>query len=106
GWRVKLIDFGLALRPSIIEGQPSTSGPKAQTTMGKTIAGTQHYAAPEQMGQLPGVAVGTYSDVYGFGRSCYFALLGTPEPDDEEKEILPESWRTLLSGCTRRKVDN
>ncbi len=104
GWRVKLIDFGLALRPTTFEGKASTSGPQAQTTMGKTIAGTMHYAAPEQMGKLPGVAVGPYSDVYGFGRSCYFALLGTPEPDDEEKESLPDSWRRFLSSCTRRKV--
>jgi len=88
---VKLIDFGLALRPSLLEGQPSTSGSKAQTTMGKTIAGTLHFAAPEQLGQLPRLAVGAYSDVYGFGRSCYFALLGTPEPDDEEKEVLPQT---------------
>src|SRR5262249_44222577 len=105
GWRVKLIDFGLALRPSTLEGQVSTQRARAQTTLGKTIAGTRHYAAPEQMGDLEGVAVGSYSDVYGFGKSCYFALLGTPVPDDEEKESLPESWRKLLSKCTSRKVD-
>ncbi len=105
GWRVKLIDFGLALRPSTLDERPSTQGPRAQTTLGKTIAGTLHYAAPEQMGDQENVAVGAYSDVYGFGKTCYFALLRTPEPDDEEKEGLPESWRKLLSGCTRRKVD-
>ena len=101
---MKLIDFGLALRPSTIEGQVSTQGPRAQTTIGKTIAGTLHYAAPEQMGQLPGVAVGAYSDVYGFGKSCYYALLNTSEPDDEEKESLPEAWRKFLSLCTRRNI--
>jgi serine/threonine protein kinase len=101
-WRVKLIDFGLALRPDKLEGHPSTSGPRAQTTIGKSIAGTLHYAAPEQMGQASGVAVGRYSDVYGFGRTCYYALLKTHSPDDEERECLPGPWRSLLSQCTRR----
>jgi serine/threonine protein kinase len=104
-WHVKLIDFGLALRPALLEGHASTAGRQAQTTMGKTIAGTLHYAAPEQMGGSD-APVGTYSDVYGFGRTCYYALFRTPEPDDEEKEILPDAWRSLLSGCTRRKVEN
>jgi len=100
-WRVKLIDFGLALRPTALQGQASTSGPRAQTTIGKTIAGTLHYAAPEQMGQLPGVAVGKYSDVFGFGKTCYYALFGTYNPDDEDKDKLPELWRKLLRHCTR-----
>jgi serine/threonine protein kinase len=105
-WQVKLIDFGLALRPEALEGKASTSGPQARTMVGRSVAGTLHYAAPEQMGQSPGVAVGKYSDVYGFGRMCYYALLGTPEPDDGEKEVLPEGWRRLLSMCTRRKETN
>src|SRR6202011_2842259 len=100
--KVKLIDFGLAMRPGALEGKISTQGPQARTTMGRSIAGTLHYAAPEQMGQLQGVAVGTHSDVYGFGRTCYYALLKTPDPDDGEKEELPEGWRRLLSKCTRR----
>jgi serine/threonine protein kinase len=101
-WRVKLIDFGLALRPESLGGHPSTSGPRAQTTIGKSIAGTLHYAAPEQMGQAPAVAVGRYSDVYGFGRTCYFALLQTPSPDREEEDELPPEWGSLLRQCTRR----
>ncbi len=103
-WRVKLIDFGLALRPTTLEGKASTDGPQAHTTLGKSIAGTLHYAAPEQMGRLEGGQVGAHSDVYGFGKTCYFALLGTPEPDDVERESLPEPWRKFLSRCTGRKV--
>jgi tetratricopeptide (TPR) repeat protein len=105
-WQIKLIDFGLALRPGTLEGKASTQGSKARTAVGRSIAGTLHYAAPEQMGQAPGVSVGKYSDVYGFGRTCYFALLGTPDPDDGEKDVLPEAWRRLLSQCTRRKETN
>ncbi len=104
-WQVKLIDFGLAMRPGTLAGMESTQGSQAKTTTGKSIAGTLHYAAPEQMGQLPGVVVGPYSDVYGFGKSCYFAMLGTPEPDDAEKDRLPDCWRRLLSRCTGRKLD-
>jgi serine/threonine protein kinase len=104
GWKVKLIDFGLALRPGTLEAKSSTQGPQARTTLGRSIAGTLHYAAPEQMGRLPDVPVGAYSDVYGFGRTCYYALLKVPDPDDEEKEELPENWRRLLRKCTRRDV--
>jgi hypothetical protein len=71
-----------------------------------TIAGTIDYASPEQMGRLPGVAVGPHSDVYGFARTCYFALLGTPEPDDVERDTLDQGWRKLLSQCTARKLEN
>jgi tetratricopeptide (TPR) repeat protein len=105
-WRVKLIDFGLALRPTALEGQISTQQPQARTTTGRSIAGTLHYAAPEQMGQMPGVPVGTYSDVFGFGKTLYYALLGTPDPDDVEKDGLPDRWRKLLRVCTGRKLEN
>ncbi len=105
-WRVMLIDFGLALRPDTLKEQPSSHSSSAKTTLGKSIAGTLHYAAPEQMGQLPGVPVGRHSDVYGFGRTCYYALLGDPEPDDVEREGLPDGWRRLLSRCTGRKLEN
>jgi tetratricopeptide (TPR) repeat protein len=106
GWSVKVIDFGLALRPATLEGKASTEGSHPRSTLGRSIAGTLHYAAPEQMGRLQGVPVGSYSDVYGFGRTCYYALLGVPDPDDPEKEQLPDTWRRLLSRCTGRNVAN
>ena len=106
GWRVKLIDFGLALRPSALDAQASTQGSQAQTTIGKTIAGTLDYAAPEQMGKSPGVAVGAYSDVYGFGKTCYYALFEDPDPDQEDQEEgdLPEDLCLLLRKCIRKDV--
>jgi serine/threonine protein kinase len=106
GWRVKLIDFGLALRPGTLAGIESSQGLRTQTTIGKSIAGTLHFAAPEQMGKLPGVAVGPYSDVFGFGKTCYYALLATSEPDDVERDSLPEQWRKFLSRCTGRTIAN
>ena len=54
------------------------------------------------MGQ--GGAVGPYSDVYGFGRTCYFALLGTPEPDDMEKESLPETVAEIPEPLYGQKI--
>ena len=79
-WFVKVIDFGLALRTAVLQSQVSTLSPQARTTTGRSLAGTLHYAAPEQMGQLPGVPVGSYSDVYGFGKTCYYALTGDSRP--------------------------
>jgi serine/threonine protein kinase len=105
GWKVKLIDFGLAMRPSTLGAKVSTQGPQAKTTLGRSIAGTVHYAAPEQMGRLP-VPVGAPSDIYGFGKTCYYALFKTPDPDDDDKEGLPEGWRQFLRRCTRNDPAN
>src|SRR5208282_859618 len=87
GWEAKLIDFGLALRA---RSPGSTRRASLDRTLaGASIAGTIEYAAPEQMGKLKGVAVGTYSDVYGFGKLCCFALFGTPNPTFQHWQKLP-----------------
>ena len=53
-WEVRVIDFGLALKQSLLgSGAGSSSGNRSMT--GADMAGTRHYAAPEQMGELPGV---------------------------------------------------
>src|SRR5439155_2134154 len=104
--RVKLIDFGLAIKEEVEQATARTPGMRSPTPHEYGFAGTIDYASPEQMGRLPGVSIGTYSDVYGFGKTCYFALLGTPEPDDGEKELLHQAWRKLLSQCTARKIES
>ena len=104
-WQARLIDFGLALRPETVAVSRASTEQARRSLLGASIAGTYKYAAPEQIGEAPGVPLGAYSDVYAFGRTCYFALLGTPEPDDDEKETLPEGWKKLLSRCTARKAD-
>jgi hypothetical protein len=106
GWKVKLIDFGLAPRPGVLERRAQADGPQARTAVGRSAFSTLHYAAPEQLGRLPDVPVGAYSDVYSFGKTCYYALLETPDPDDVEKARLPLAWRQLLSRCTGRTVAN
>src|SRR5262249_15090321 len=103
GWRVKLIDFGLALKQSVVRATVASPAASARTVAGYSVAGTLDYAAPEQMGRLPGVQVGPYSDVYGLGKTCCYALFQTPQP-------LPRHWRTvpparadLLDDCLAEK---
>jgi serine/threonine protein kinase len=97
GWELRLIDFGLALRaPAAGSTQRSSLD---RTLLGSSIAGTLEYAAPEQMGKLKGVAVGTYSDVYGFGKTCCFALFGTPQPTFQHWQQIPRDLADLLGRC-------
>src|SRR5262249_19033887 len=99
GWRVKLIDFGLALKQSTLQAGADDTARLGRTVSGQGIARTLHYAAPQQLGKLPGVPLGPHCDVYGFGKTAYFALLGTPDPDDRQKGALPLAWRKLLRDC-------
>jgi tetratricopeptide (TPR) repeat protein len=103
-WEVKLIDVGLSLKPEVLHAASSGTAVRSRTCIGASVAGTLDYAAPEKLGRLEGTAVAPHSDVYSFGKTCYFALLKTPEPDDEEKEGLHPFWRKLLGGCTARGV--
>jgi tRNA A-37 threonylcarbamoyl transferase component Bud32 len=99
GWRVKLIDFGLALKQSTLQAGADDTARLGRTVSGHGIAGTLDYAAPEQLGKLPGCPLGPHCDVYGFGKTAYFALLGTPDPDDHQRATLPKAWRKFLSEC-------
>jgi uracil-DNA glycosylase family 4 len=101
GWQVKLIDFGLALRRTGRETMLATSA----TLTGSSIAGTLDYAAPEQMGKLPGVTVGPSSDVYGFGRTCCYALFQTPQPLLRHWRSIPEALAELLEMCLEDQPD-
>ena len=47
------------------------------------------FAPPEQMGELRGVRPGFYSDVYAFGKTCYFALFRTTQPTSRQLATLP-----------------
>jgi serine/threonine protein kinase len=98
GWRVKLIDFGLALKQSVVEAGVSTAR-RSKTLTGSSIAGTLDYAAPEQMGKLPGVSAGVYSDIYGFGKTCCYALFKTTQPLPKHWKALPTQLAELLEKC-------
>jgi hypothetical protein len=99
GWQVKLIDFGLAVRT---EAQHNTrTDPSTQDVLPTTggVAGTVDYAAPEQMGRLPGVAAGPYSDVYGLAKTCCYALFRTTQPLPKHWQNLPAPLAQLLGEC-------
>jgi uracil-DNA glycosylase family 4 len=101
-WQVKLIDFGLALRRTGRETLLATSA----TLTGSSIAGTLDYAAPEQMGKLPGAAVGPGSDIYGFARTCCYALFQTPQPLLRHWRSIPGELAELLEGCLEEQPAN
>jgi serine/threonine protein kinase len=104
-WRVKVIDFGLALRGELTQaGMMASTSRQSKSLVGESIAGTLHYAAPEQMDAERQQEVGHWSDVYGFGKTCYYALFGTPTPDDDDKDRLPDGLKRLLSRCTAQVI--
>ena len=104
GWRVKIIDFGLALVKKAAPGSASTSR-HGKTLMGASVAGTLHYAAPEQLGQMPGVAIGPHSDVYGFGKTCAYALFKTTQTCSRHFAGLPAPLTELLEACMEEQPE-
>ncbi len=99
-WQAKIIDFGLALRQQII-ANASTSN-SGRTLLSSTIAGTIDYAAPEQLGKLPGVPVASYSDIYGFGKTCCYALFQTTDLLFSHWQSLSPSFAKVLESCLQR----
>ena len=100
-WRVKLLDAGLSLKRTVIHASASNPAARVQTALGRSVARTIAYAAPEVIGKPKGqVWVGPHSDVYAFGKLCAFALTGRPEPDGGDLVLLPEPWKRLLDDLT------
>jgi tetratricopeptide (TPR) repeat protein len=97
-WSVKIIDFGLAMwRQTTATGSPEGSHEKSMLTT--SVAGTVSYAPPEQLGRLPGVAVGPYSDVYSFGKTCCYALFAVTQPNSQQWGTVPEPLAEWLGEC-------
>ncbi len=103
GWQVRIIDFGLAIRTRVV--QVSTSVPSQERTLsGESAAGTAKYASPEQMGELPGVKPGPYSDVYAFGKLCCYMLFRDTDLGLEDWASLPEALADMLNKCTKKPL--
>jgi tetratricopeptide (TPR) repeat protein len=99
-WRARLIDFGLALRPDVLRSTlAATSAGRSAPRLAAQVAGTLDYAAPEQLGRMPGVAVGPRSDVYAFGKTCCFALFQTTQPLRKHWGSVPDDLADLLEQC-------
>jgi hypothetical protein len=101
-WQVKLIDFGLALRSGAL--QQTLSNARGNTIAGSSIAGTLDYAAPEQLGRTR-VSVGPYSDVFGFARTCCFALFRTTQPLLSHWNSISKVLAKLLENCLHDDVN-
>jgi TPR repeat protein/serine/threonine protein kinase len=86
-WQVKLIDFGLAIKQQALRNTVRGAADPTNSVVGKSIAGTLDYAAPEQMGRRD-EPVAAYSDVFGFGKTLCYALFQTPNPG-------PKHWLGL-----------
>lgn len=98
GWQVKLIDFGLAMRQSVQICTVSSAG-QDQTLVGSSVPGTLDYGAPEQLGRLPGISIGPYSDVYGFGKTSCYALFKNTQPLPKHWQAVPGPLTKLLEHC-------
>ncbi len=72
--------------------------------VGSAVAGTLHYAAPEQLDPDRSREVGPHSDVFGFGRTCLFALFKTTQPRTRLIRALPEPWPDLLDDCCDQEI--
>ena len=105
GWEVKVIDFGLSLRRSLVQTSQARAAGQGRSMIDSTIAGTLHYAAPEQLDPNRTREIGPHSDVFGFGRTCYFSLFREPYPDQEDIDTLPPPWKDFLGRCTAKKID-
>ena len=103
GWEVKLIDFGLALSQSLLGGSTLRQG---KTIASSSIAGTLDYAAPEQVGKLPGVRIGPQADVYGFARTCCFVLFEAADPTPLDWKRVPAALADLLGHCLARRPED
>jgi hypothetical protein len=99
GWKVKLIDFGLAMPRKVVETtHKATTARQRETMIGSSIAGTLDYSAPEQMGRRK-EPVGPYSDVYGWAKTCCYALFQTTQPLMKHWKSVPEPLAELLEKC-------
>ncbi len=106
GWEVRLIDFGLSLRRSLVQSSLARGGTHGRSMVGSAVAGTLHYAAPEQLDPSSSRLVGPRSDVFGFGRTCLFALFGVTRPRSKLIRALPDPWPDLLDDCCDETIDN
>ena len=105
GWQVKVIDFGLAMRKQVVKRSMAARS-AGNTILSDSVAGTLKYAPPEQMGEVPGVKAGPYSDVYSFGKTCCYVLFLTTEPRRRQWEALPKELADLLEKCIEQELEH
>ncbi|MEN9848415.1 MAG: Serine/threonine-protein kinase PknB [Pseudomonadota bacterium] len=99
---VKLIDFGLGLRLDFIQRTLMAANVE-RSILSRSVAGTVQFAAPEQIclhNNSRIKSVGTYSDVYGFGKTLCYALFLHAQPNRRDWDKLEDTqFADLLSDC-------
>jgi formylglycine-generating enzyme required for sulfatase activity/serine/threonine protein kinase len=102
-WEAKVIDFGLALRREAAAAAGASSS--AKSIVGQSLAGTVKFAPPEQLGELPGVKPGPYSDVYAFGKMVCYALFRTTQPTSRHWATVSQALHGMLERCYEHEVE-
>ncbi len=91
GWEVKVIDFGLSLRRSLIQASQARAASLNRSMIGSAVAGTLHYAAPEQLDpDRSERSVRTPTSSASDGRAIS-PCFGEPDPDQEDLDTLPQA---------------
>jgi serine/threonine protein kinase len=85
-WEVRIIHFALPLALAEVEAGTAPAAPLL-------------YAAPEQLGKLPGTEVGPATDVYSLGRLCCYALFQSADPSPEDWQRASPSLANLIQDC-------
>jgi tetratricopeptide (TPR) repeat protein len=101
-WQVKVLDTGLALKRTFLHAAASNPAARIGTSLGRGVSQRLAYAPPEVTGRPKGMVwVGPHSDVFVFGRLCWFALTGRPEPSPgaELPPGVAEAWLRLVCDC-------
>jgi len=95
-WDIRVIDFGLAAPHDLVYHASLNLAAKRSTVRDRSLTRSLEFASPEQRGKLPGVAVGPYSDVYAFGKTCLWLLFQTTLPQSHHWATIPEQVRGPL----------
>ena len=90
GWRVKLIDFGIA----VLADEPA-----AEIVQGEPRPFTLGFGAPEQLGHSDQQRLTSSADMYALGRTILFCLCGQPDPPAEQRDLLPPGLSSVVASC-------
>jgi serine/threonine-protein kinase len=120
--RVKILDFGLARRESLLSAGEKTSAPTQTVTMPGAVMGTVGYMSPEQ---VRGDAADSRADIFSFGCLLHEALTGrrafegrtaadtmaailNAEPADVPESVtgIPAGFMSVIARCLQKNPES